>query len=123
MMNKTKGWYEQMKTSRWISLVATAGLALAAAQARAADTTKGERFGVGPIYAVNQAGGGQKLACPHCKSELTAVRMPADTKGRAHHVRYVQEHRCPGCKFVVKVTKAGSKETRTTMVCSPACKP
>lgn len=102
-----------------VAAIAVLGMTL---QSPAADTTKGERFGVGPIYAVNQAGGGQKLSCSHCRYELAPVRVPMDSKERAHGVRYVQEHRCPGCKFTVRVVTAGSKETRTTMACSSACK-
>ncbi|HPA21143.1 MAG TPA: hypothetical protein PLU30_25595 [Verrucomicrobiae bacterium] len=110
-----------MITTRWISLLGAAALGLVAIQARAENTSKGERFGVGPIYATHQATGGEHMKCQHCRRELTAVRVPLDSKERSFGTRYVQEHRCPGCKFRVRVTKAGSKETRTVMLCSPAC--
>lgn len=112
-----------MKMTHWISLSGVVALGLLTIPVQAENTTKGERIAVGPIYATNQAGGGRHMSCPSCKRELVAVRVPLDTKERAHGVRYVQEHRCPGCKFGVRVTKAGSKETRTVMTCSAACKP
>jgi hypothetical protein len=114
-----------MSISRWISLAAVAALGLVAAQAQEAQTTKGNRLDTTPLKSVrvpaSYSTAIKQGVCPHCKRLLTEVRVPLDSKERAFGTRYVQEHRCHGCKFRVRREISGNKETHTVMECPSAC--
>jgi hypothetical protein len=119
-----------MKINRWISLAAVAALGMAfqapALHAQAVkQTSKGNRLDVTALRPVSRpaaySAAIKRGTCPHCKRDLVAVRVPLDSKERAIGTRYVQEHRCPGCKFRV-VRGISGKETQTVMECSDRCR-
>lgn len=119
-----------MKMTGWTSLAAVAALGMTfhapALQAQGVhQTSKGDRLDTTPLQRVlapaSYSAAIRHGECPHCKRLLTKVRVPLDSKERAFGTRYVEEHRCPGCKFRIRREISGNKETRTVMECSSAC--